>query len=146
MTSDADDCANGIENTARSRRTPTRTRGTTRAIDSIEVLCPDLELEKSGSDPVSAGDDVSFTLMVTNHGEGEAKNVVLTDNLPGRWPQHLGHHAGTVGIDATDCGIVADVLTCSIDSLAAGASFSVTVGGDDGLREPARASRTTHRS
>src|SRR5690606_30108886 len=88
--------------------------------------CPDLELEKSGSDPVSAGDKVQFTLTVTNHGDGTATDVVLTDSLPG---DGLGtwYIVDTTNIDESDCGIVADVLTCELDELAADAWFSVTV-------------------
>ncbi len=140
----AGDCANGIENTATITSDADTNDQNNSSDDSIEVLCPDLELEKSGSDPVSAGDDVSFTLTVTNHGEGDAKNVVLTDNLPddGLSIWTLG---GIVPIGAADCGIVADVLTCSVDLLAAGASFSVTVKRRP-TPMPARASRTMHRS
>jgi uncharacterized repeat protein (TIGR01451 family) len=96
------------------------------ASDSTIVLCPDLELVKDGSDPVSAGDAVRFTLTVTNQGDGAASDVVLTDTLPG-----TGLGAWTIvdteNIDEADCAIVGDVLTCSIDELAAGAWFSVTV-------------------
>ena len=127
MTSHANDCANGIENTATITSDADTNEENNSSQDSIEVLCPDLELEKSGSDPVSAGDDVLFTLQVTNRGEGEARNVVLTDNLPDDGLS-MWVITGTIGIDAADCGIVADVLTCSVDSLAADAWFSVTVG------------------
>ena len=104
MTSDADDCANGIENTATIASDADTNEENNSSQDSIEVLCPDLELEKSGSDPVSAGDDVTFTLKVTNHGEGDAKNVVLTDNLPDDGLS-IWVIKGTVGIDAADRGI-----------------------------------------
>jgi uncharacterized repeat protein (TIGR01451 family) len=126
MDSDPSDCANGIENTATITSDADTNAENNSSFDSIEVLCPDLELEKSGSEPVSAGDDVSFTLDVTNGGQGDAMNVVLTDNLPG---DGLGTWIvdSVVPADAADCGIVADVLTCSVDMLEAGGSFSVTV-------------------
>jgi uncharacterized repeat protein (TIGR01451 family) len=127
MTSDADDCALGIENTASISADADVDTSNNTSSDSIEVQCPDLELDKDGSDPVTAGDDVSYTLTVTNHGEGAATNVVLTDELPGIG---LGTWAitATENIDEEDCSIVGDLLTCSLDSaLASGDWFSVTV-------------------
>ncbi len=126
MTSEADDCALGIENTALISADADVDTDNNSSSASIEVLCPDLELEKGGSDIVNAGDTVQFTLTVTNHGEGAATKVVLTDQLPG---SGLGTWiiTGTTDIDEGDCGIVADFLTCAVDELAAGASFSLTL-------------------
>jgi len=126
MTSSEDDCALGIENTASITADADVDESNNEWSASIEVLCPDLELVKDGSDPVSAGDDVFFTLTVTNEGDGTAKNVVLTDRLPG---EGLGTWFvdATENIDANDCGIVADVLTCMLAELAPDAWFSVTV-------------------
>ncbi|MCV0404503.1 MAG: DUF11 domain-containing protein [Chloroflexi bacterium] len=126
MTSNAGDCAAGIENTATITADADVDPSNNTSSASIEVLCPDLELVKDGSDVVSAGDTVQFTLSVANRGDGAARNVTLTDQLPGLG---LGTWIVTdaTNIADTDCGIVADVLTCSIDELAAGASFSVTV-------------------
>ena len=126
MTSDADDCADGIANTATITALADVDVTNNSDSASIEVLCPDLELDKTGSDPVSAGDKVRFTLTVTNHGEGTATDVVLVDALPG---DGVGTWSvvDTEGIADSDCGIVADVLTCELAALAAGESFSVTV-------------------
>ena len=126
MTSDAGDCALGIENTASITADADLDESNNTSSDDVTVLCPDLELDKDGSDPVSAGDDVFFTLGVTNHGDGTAMNVVLSDQLPGTGVGTWFIDA-TENIDESDCSIVADLLTCSIDELAAGASFSVTV-------------------
>jgi fimbrial isopeptide formation D2 family protein/uncharacterized repeat protein (TIGR01451 family) len=103
------------------------------ASDSTEVLCPDLELDKTGSEPVTAGDLVWFKLVVTNQGPGAASGVVLTDSLPGLGVGPWSVIA-TENIDAGDCDIVlgaggaGDVLTCTLsDPMAADAWFSVTV-------------------
>jgi len=48
------------------------------------VIHPDLHLVKEAEDgEISAGDQACFTITVTNEGEGSAKNVDMTDTLPG---------------------------------------------------------------
>ena len=49
----------------------------------VDVLCGDVDLEKlADADSVTAGDDIGFTLEVTNKGQGQARNVTITDTLP----------------------------------------------------------------
>jgi uncharacterized repeat protein (TIGR01451 family) len=101
--------------------------GSTNEVPTVIIVnCPDLEVEKGGSGVVVAGDEVQFTITVTNNGAGDAYDVVLADNLPA-----LGSGTWAVtavdGIGLDDCVIASDVLTCSLDVLASGADFSVTV-------------------
>ncbi len=43
----------------------------------------DLEVVKTDSvDPVMAGDQLAYTIVVTNHGPSDAKDVVMIDDLP----------------------------------------------------------------
>ena len=97
------------------------------AMGSTEVECPDLEVEKTAdAAKVSAGDDIGFTITVTNNGPGTATNVTLNDPLP----------AGS-GVDWSidpanaDCTITgspgSETLECDFGDLAAGASASVHV-------------------
>src|SRR5690606_22352636 len=74
------------------------------------------------SNVVSAGDDVSFTLTVTNDGNGRANDVTLTDRLPNGidW---------AIDPDNESCEIAEGVLTCAIGTLESGGSFAVTVVG-----------------
>ncbi|MCD6473733.1 MAG: DUF11 domain-containing protein, partial [Thermoplasmata archaeon] len=45
--------------------------------------CADLSITKIDEpDPVIAGDMLKYTLVVTNNGINDAKNVIITDNLP----------------------------------------------------------------
>jgi|GEM_PF-2152523 len=48
----------------------------------VTVLCPDIEIAKTGPEAVDYGAPVSFTITVKNIGQGVAKNVVVTEDLP----------------------------------------------------------------
>jgi uncharacterized repeat protein (TIGR01451 family) len=70
---------------------------------------------------ITAGDTAAFTLTVTNVGNLAASTVALSDTLPDSglvWSENP---------DAAQCSISGGVLTCAVATLAAGASFSVTV-------------------
>ena len=82
----------------------------------------DLTVSKSDEvDPVTEGDDVTYTVSVTNNGPDTASNVVLTDNLPG----------GVSFISATpgqgSCSEAGGVVTCDLDDLVNGATVQVTI-------------------
>ena len=72
-------------------------------------------------DPVRLGNNVTYTLVVTNKGPSQATNVVVTDVLP-------------VGIDFLSCtpsqgsyGQDAGTVTCALGTLANGARATVTI-------------------
>ena len=127
-TSTTDDCADGISNTVSITADADVDTSDESNSDtaSIMVECPDLELDKTGSNVVVAGDTVFYTLTVTNNGDGDAYDVVLTDDLPnfvtGGWDV-----SSTTGIPMEDCDVASNTLTCEIALLSSGASFSVTV-------------------
>ena len=87
---------------------------------------PFVTFEKTaGSPTIEAGDVASFTLDAANTGTSAANDVVISDVLPDSglaWVENP---------DVAECSIAddpgGDILTCTIASLAAGASFSVTV-------------------
>jgi uncharacterized repeat protein (TIGR01451 family) len=89
------------------------------ADDSITVLCPGLNFTKSPDDGlVEAGQDVVFTLTVSNAGPGEAHDVVVDDPLP----------AGlTWSVDDDRCDITAGTLHCEFGTMAAGTSIVIHV-------------------
>ncbi len=90
---------------------------------TIEVLCPDLAVEKTAAEsPISAGDEASFTITVSNIGEGNAYDVVVTDVLPTgvEW---------AIDPAVEGCAIADGTLTCEFDTLAPGASVDITVVG-----------------
>jgi uncharacterized repeat protein (TIGR01451 family)/fimbrial isopeptide formation D2 family protein len=116
-----------IPNTASVDATnePNTTQYTANNTDSaaIDVLCGDVSITKvADAATVNAGDQVGFTITVTNSGDGEARGVTITDTLP-------GGIAWTESPDKTECSIAAGILTCNVGTLASGASFSVHIVG-----------------
>jgi uncharacterized repeat protein (TIGR01451 family) len=103
----------------------------------VTVSCPDVSVVKTPDGEagppgtITAGEAATFTMTITNNGPGVASNVTLSDNLPTAngldWSivsQGLG--PGFTG--GTSCTIDAsDLLSCSIATLASGASYRVVV-------------------
>jgi uncharacterized repeat protein (TIGR01451 family) len=85
------------------------------------VLPADLSVAKTDSpDPVAVGRDLTYAIDVTNDGPGVATGVNLTDSLPGS--------AAFVSASPT-CMYdrASHTVTCNLDSLASGASATVTI-------------------
>jgi uncharacterized repeat protein (TIGR01451 family) len=71
---------------------------------------PDLSIEKDADDSsVHAGDEIGYTVTVSNEGDGEAEDVQLTDQLPAN-PGLDWEIEDTTG--GWDCQIGGGVLTC----------------------------------
>jgi uncharacterized repeat protein (TIGR01451 family) len=86
---------------------------------SVEVDCPDIKVTKTPDEPdndIPAGQDLEFTIVVQNVGDGVARNVHLTDVLPAGfdWTE-----------DSADCSITAGTLSCDFGDMPAGASATV---------------------
>lgn len=82
----------------------------------------DLSITKSDSpDPAVAGDNVTYTIQVTNPGTsvGPATNVVVTDNLPN----------GVDFVSATggDCQRTGHTVTCELGQVDPGTTATVTI-------------------
>ncbi len=70
------------------------------------------------SDPIYAGNNLTYTITVKNNGPSDASNIKIEDTLP----------SGISFISAsTGCSEAAGVVTCDIASLAKGVSTSVQV-------------------
>ncbi len=93
---------------------------------SVEVHCPQIELTKTpDAGSVSAGDQVGFTITATNDGTGTARDVMVTDQLPGS-----GTSWSVASVSAGwSCSISSSTLTCGGvgTSLEPGASLMVHV-------------------
>ena len=85
------------------------------------VPAADLSIAKTDSpDPVTVGKDLSYSLLVSNHGPQDAAGVSVTDALPAG--ATLVSSSTTVG----SCSGTATV-TCDLGTLANGASATVTI-------------------
>jgi uncharacterized repeat protein (TIGR01451 family) len=85
---------------------------------AIEVPGADVSVVKTGPALVTEGDTYSYGLTVTNNGPADATSVVVTDPLP----------ANSTFVSASaGCTEAAGTVTCTIGSLAAGASASRSI-------------------
>jgi uncharacterized repeat protein (TIGR01451 family) len=87
---------------------------------TITVPAPDLSVTKTGPALVTEGNDVVYTVTATNNGPTTATGVAITDPVP----------AGSTFVSASaGCVHAAGVVTCTVGTLAAGASqaFTITV-------------------
>ncbi|MEX0427867.1 hypothetical protein AB3X52_09565 [Nocardioides sp. DS6] len=89
----------------------------------------DMKITKSVT-PASAapGAQVTYTLEVSNNGPSDTSNVVLTDQVANAAQLTLGSVTGTTG-GATCDTAQSGSLRCTVASLAAGATASVTLTG-----------------
>jgi uncharacterized repeat protein (TIGR01451 family) len=71
-------------------------------------------------DPVTAGQPVTYTLMIRNNGARSAKGVTLTDDLP------AGVTGGAVTTTQGSCGGT-DPIRCNLGRIASGGQATVTV-------------------
>jgi len=85
-------------------------------------LAAELALTKSDSpDPVAVGSNLTYTVTVTNAGPSQATTVTVTDTLP------VGVTYGSASSSQGSCLQAAGVVTCSLGTLAANGSATVTI-------------------
>ncbi len=114
-TTDPADCGT-IENTATVDST---NDGSGKASASVDVLCPDVKVDKSAASPVvKVGGTATFHITVSNIGDGIARDVVVTDELPGGLDWQT---------DQNGCSIDGATLTCKLGDLAPDESVTITV-------------------
>lgn len=94
------------------------------SVTNVAFVVPSSDLALTMSDrpdPVFLGDDLLYTLAVTNHGPNMAPSVTLTNVLP----------AGVSFISAVpgqgSCGRTGNDVTCNLGSLNSGAGVSVAL-------------------
>jgi uncharacterized repeat protein (TIGR01451 family) len=88
-------------------------------VTGVVTNLADLSIIKTHSPPSPVvGENLTFTLTVTNHGPAAAAEVSLTDTLPDDVT-----FVSTTG----SCGLVGVQLSCELSNLPSGASQSVTV-------------------
>ncbi|MBI1760163.1 MAG: DUF11 domain-containing protein [Acidobacteria bacterium] len=78
----------------------------------------DLALTMSDApDPVFAGDDLTYTLVVSNNGPSSAPGVTLSDTLP----------PGTFVSASAGCSQAFGTVTCNLGTLASAANATITI-------------------
>jgi uncharacterized repeat protein (TIGR01451 family) len=86
---------------------------------TLRLLCADPQVVKSADpSPAVPGEDVTFRLEVKNNGPDTATNVVATDDLP---------DTVTFKSASQGCAEAGGVVTCSLASLAAGATHTFEI-------------------
>ena len=110
-----------VENTA---KVETTNDGKDESTDDVEVLAPNIQVDKEADhDVVNAGETIGFKVTISNSGPGQAKAVVVTDELP--------TDAGLSWILDDDagglCTLKAGVVTCKKDTLDKNETFSFHV-------------------
>ncbi|HEX6844480.1 MAG TPA: hypothetical protein VF235_05125 [Actinomycetota bacterium] len=121
MTGDPDPVVNTVTATATGARSHTAVTDT--ASCSTDVLVPDVRVTKvADGSPVDAGEPIGYWITVESVGEGIARDVVLTDELPRNDGLAWSVDAGT---GAAACEIADGVLTCSLGDLSPGETRTV---------------------
>ncbi len=94
---------------------------------SVMLLCPGINIAKDAdADLVDARGAIGFTLEVSNAGPGEAKDVVVTDVLPGSFAWGVDI-AGSALPEGAECLVTDGVLTCHLGDIVAGDGVAATI-------------------
>jgi uncharacterized repeat protein (TIGR01451 family) len=112
-----------ITNTATVQATPAdlKPSDNTATVTSVVGL-PDLTISKDDLiDPVLVGQDLTYTLTITNLGPETATGVLVTDTLP------AGFSVTSVTPGAPTCTLSGNTLTCNLGTLTPEAAEAVTV-------------------
>lgn len=89
------------------------------AESSVTVLPEEADLEvtmRDNPDPATVFEDLSYAITVKNIGASTAKNIEVTDNIPG----YATYKTSTIWLSNGNCQISQNVLHCTLDDLASG--------------------------
>ena len=92
---------------------------TTNNSTQIHVIGADLEVRKNGDAQVNAGEQVTYTITVTNKGPDTAVNAVLTDTILASWFNMLIHPQYSVN-SGSWADILSNSFTISLGNLTPG--------------------------
>ncbi len=88
----------------------------------VKLQDADLSVTKTAAtNPVTPGDNLTYSITVTNGGPGIADNIQLEDSLPAGLT-YASVDAGTTG---WNCNHSAGTVTCSLDTLAASSAAAI---------------------
>lgn len=116
-----------------SRRTADLSAGDATTVDFALAQVADLSvIKKLDTDPVVAGEPITYTLTATNAGPADATGVSVVDTVP---PGLTGVSGQVTGGAA--CVVDAALLTCPVGALIVGTSATVQVTGTVSATAPA---------
>ena len=92
-------------------------------IDTPVAPSADVAIVKTGApNPVTAGNTLTYTLAVVNHGPSDAQDVTVSDPLPAQVTyQSLTSTAGTT------CSEASGTVSCDLGTLAMGGTQTITI-------------------
>jgi uncharacterized repeat protein (TIGR01451 family) len=91
----------------------------------ITPVAPDLKLSDSAPATAVSAQPYQYTLIATNTGGSAATSVVVTDTLPAS--AHYDSAATSQGSCARPATPKGGTVTCTVGSLAGGASVTITI-------------------
>ncbi|HJQ98866.1 MAG TPA: DUF11 domain-containing protein [Candidatus Polarisedimenticolaceae bacterium] len=122
--------AGDVNDTARaSASTPDPNTSNNTATGRVTfVASADLAIAKSATpNPVVAGNNLTYTITISNAGPSPANNVVVTDTIPGQTSVVSVTPGAGFQCQGGIPGNPAQPLTCALGALASGASTNITV-------------------
>ncbi|MDD3753461.1 MAG: carboxypeptidase regulatory-like domain-containing protein, partial [Methanobacterium sp.] len=100
---------------------------TTSNSTQIHILGADLEVQKEGDSQVNAGEQVTYTITVTNNGPDTAINAVLTDNILAPWFNRLINPQYSLNSGGTWANIVSNPFNISLGDILSGATVNIII-------------------
>ena len=124
-------CEATISNTAQISVAGDTAAANNSSTATITVECPDASVVKDAVDAtIAAGEEASFTVVVTAGGSGPSTNVVLTDENPA----DSGRTWTVSGDDVAACGtgddlivLPGEILTCDFGDITNGDTRTITI-------------------
>ncbi len=119
----------GVTTTTIESTVPGATNNNTSRTDNVTNPSLDILVNKFDSvDPLSVGDNTTYSLIITNSGPSDAENVVIRDTLPSGGLSYQSYNlpGGTCSTTPT-VGAIGGELVCQLDRIAAGTSVTMTV-------------------
>ncbi len=129
MGSVSDTCSNSTNFQNYATVTSSNAGTKTSSTISTSVNCPaqsNLSISKTASaNSVVRGNQLTYTITVSNNGQGAAQNVVVTDDLP-----NLNNGSLVIGNIQTSqgtCSINGDVVTCSLGTVNGNSQVTISI-------------------
>ncbi len=91
-------------------------------IGAVEVVSADVAISATATpNPVTVGNNVTFTINVANSGPGAAASVAATLTVP------TGMTLVSAQTGGADCAVMNDVVTCELGTLASGGNATAAI-------------------